>query len=40
LRIKLAGDSATAPSVEAVIAASASKFTELSLEKLDEDENT
>ena len=38
LRIKLAGDSATAPSVEAVIAASASKFTELSLERLDEDE--
>jgi twitching motility protein PilU len=38
LRIKLAGDSATAPSVEAVIAASASKFTELSLERLDNDE--
>jgi twitching motility protein PilU len=38
LRIKLAGDSATAPSVEAVIAASASKFTELSLERLDDDE--
>ncbi len=40
LRIKLAaGDASSAPSVEAVVAASASKFTELSLEKLDEDED-
>lgn len=38
LRIKLAGDSTTAPSVEAVVAASAAKFTELSLERLDDDE--
>jgi len=36
LRIKLAGDSSTAPSVEAVIAAKASSFSELSLEKLDD----
>jgi len=35
-RIKLAGDSSTAPSVEAVIAAKASSFSELSLEKLDD----
>ncbi|RYY75482.1 MAG: PilT/PilU family type 4a pilus ATPase [Gammaproteobacteria bacterium] len=40
LRIKLAGDSATAPSVEAVVAASASRFAELSLEKLDEDDKS
>jgi len=37
LRIKLAGDSPAAPSVEAVIAAKASSFSELSLEKLDDD---
>lgn len=37
LRIKLAGDSPVAPTVEAVIAAKASSFSELSLEKLDDD---
>lgn len=36
LRIKLAGDSPVAPTVEAVIAAKASSFSELSLEKLDD----
>ena len=38
LRIKLAGDSPVAPTVEAVQAASkATSFSELSLEKLDDD---
>jgi twitching motility protein PilU len=37
LRIKLAGDSPVAPTVEAVIAAKASSFSELSLERLDDD---
>jgi len=40
LRIKLAGDSQAAPSVEAVIAAKASSFSELSLEKLDDDSDS
>ncbi|GGY70712.1 twitching motility protein PilT [Cellvibrio zantedeschiae] len=41
LRIKLAGDSTVAPTPEAVKAASApASFAELSLEKIDDDENT
>ncbi len=39
LRIKLAGDSPVAPTVEAVIAAKASSFSELSLESLDDSES-